>query len=106
MTSRRPPTVPRPTAAQPAAVAALGDALASRAGDGVRMCQERRRALGAAELGSADFRARRDAAQLLGVQLFARWLRTGETITREERKRLLGAGEHRARSGAAISGII
>jgi len=103
MTSRRPPTVPRPTAAQPAAVAALGDALASRAGDGVRMCQERRRALGAAELGSADFRARRDAAQLLGVQLFARWLRTGETITREERKRLGELGEHGARSGVSIS---
>jgi PAS domain S-box-containing protein len=56
-----------------------------------------------AEVGSPDFRARRDAAQLLGVQLFARWLRTGEITTREERKWLGELGEHGARSGVSIS---
>jgi PAS domain S-box-containing protein len=103
MTAHRPPAVPRPAAAQPTAVTALGDALLARADDCTRLCQERRQALGIGVVGSAEFRDRRDAAQLLGVQLFARWLRTGELTTREERKWLGELGEHGARTGVSIS---
>jgi PAS domain S-box-containing protein len=67
------------------------------------MCEERRQALGMAEVGTPDFRARREAAQLLGVQLFARWLFTGEISTREERVWLGELGEHGAREGVSIS---
>jgi hypothetical protein len=103
MSTRPPLAVPSPAAAQPAAVSDLGDALLARADDCVRMCRERREALGMTEIDSADFRIRRDTAQRLGVQLFARWLRTGEVSSREERKWLGELGEQGSRSGVSIT---
>jgi PAS domain S-box-containing protein len=90
---------------QPDAVRALGDALLTRAIDCDRMCEERRQVLAMSEVGTPEFRARRDAAQLLGVELFARWLRTGETSTREERDSLGELGELGARFGVSITNM-
>jgi PAS domain S-box-containing protein len=103
VTVRRAPAPPPQAYAQPEAVRALGDALLARAVDCERMCEERRQALAMAEVGTSDFRARRDAAQLLGIQLFARWLCTGEISTREERVWLGELGELGARFGVSIS---
>ena len=69
------------------------------------MCQERRQALGMPEIGTAEFRLRRDAGQLLGVELFARWLRTGEISTRAERDSLGELGEFGARLGVSITNM-
>jgi PAS domain S-box-containing protein len=66
------------------------------------MCEERLGALGIAEVGTPEFRARRRATQLLGVELFARWLQTGELSTVEERRWLAGLGELGARTGVSI----
>jgi PAS domain S-box-containing protein len=101
--ARQAPAAPRPAAFQPEAVQALGGALLARVPDVERMCEERRKALGMAEVGSPDFRVRRAAAQLLGVQLFARWMRTGEISTLEERTWLGELGEHGARTSVSIS---
>jgi PAS domain S-box-containing protein len=64
------------------------------------MCEERR--AGIPEVGTPEFRARRSASQLLGFQLFARWLRTGEISTRKERTWIGGLGEVGARHGVSI----
>ncbi len=98
-------TAPPKSDAQPEAVRALGDALLARDADCVRMCEQRRDALSIAELGRPDFGARRRASQLLALQLFARWLRTGEVINREERRWLGELGELGARFGVSISSM-
>jgi PAS domain S-box-containing protein len=105
VTARRAPAPPRKAGAQPEAVRALGDALLARTDDCVRMCKERRASLEIPEVGTPDFRARRIASQLLGFQLFARWLRTGEISTREERTWIGGLGELGARHGVSISSM-
>jgi PAS domain S-box-containing protein len=89
--------------ARPDPIRALGDAILARAGECEEMCEEKRHALGMAEVGTPDFRARRVAAQLLGVQIFARWLLTGEISTREERVWLGELGELGARNGVSIT---
>src|ERR1700716_3644314 len=69
------------------------------------MCEERRADLRIPEVGTPDFRARRSASQLLGFQLFARWLRTGEISTREERTWIGELGEAGARHGVSIASM-
>jgi len=84
---------------------ALGEALTERCDDCCTRCEERREALGIADVGTADFRTRRRASQLLGVQLFARWLLTGEGATVEERNWLGGLGEQGAKTGVSITNL-
>jgi PAS domain S-box-containing protein len=103
VTIRRAPVPPGKFDAQPEAVRALGDALFARTDDCVRMCEERRAGLQIPEVGTPEFRARRNGSQLLGFQLFTRWLRTGEISTREERTWIGGLGEDGARLGVSIA---
>jgi PAS domain S-box-containing protein len=84
---------------------ALGEALLTRADDCWRMCEERLQALGIEVAGTVDFRERRRASQLLGVQLFARWLMTGEMSTIEERTWLGELGKQGAQTGVSISNM-
>jgi PAS domain S-box-containing protein len=105
VTVRRAPALPPKGEVQPEAVRALGDALLARAPDCVRMCEERRTGVGIAEVGTPEFRGRRSASQLLGFQLFARWLRTGEISTREERTWIGALGELGARHGVSIASM-
>jgi PAS domain S-box-containing protein len=91
--------------AQPDAVRALGDALLARTADAMRMCDERRAARGMVELGTPELHERRRASQLLGLQIFARWLKTGEVSTKDERSWLGGLGEEGARVGVSISAM-
>ena len=67
------------------------------------MCELRLEALGIEEVGTPEFRARRRAAQLLGVQLFGRWLLTGETSTVEERTWLGEMGRQGAQTDVSIA---
>jgi PAS domain S-box-containing protein len=105
VSARRALSPPPNLNAQPEAVRALGEALLARAGDVIRMWDERRAGLGLPELETPDFLARRRASQRLGLRLFARWLRTGETSTREERSWLGELGELAARRGVSISSM-
>jgi PAS domain S-box-containing protein len=105
--SRRTPAAPskagQPGAEQPAAVRALGDALLARADDRWRRCEDRLTALGIEQVGTAEFRARRRACQLLGVELFARWMRTGAATSVEERTWLSELGEMGAQTSVSIA---
>ena len=69
------------------------------------MCEERRAGLEIPEVGTPEFRARRSASQLLGFQLFARWLRTGVISTRKERTWIGELGELGARHGVSIASM-
>ena len=83
-------------------VSALGAALGARSEECVRLCEQRLGAAGMDVAGTPDFRVRRRATQLLGIQLFARWVETGEMSTAEERKFLGGLGEMAAQTGISI----
>ena len=84
---------------------ALGEALLARSGDVTRMYDERRAALGTVELGGPELHQSRQAAQLMGLKFFARWLRTGEVTTRDERSQLGELGEQGARGGISIAAM-
>jgi len=82
---------------------ALGQALLGRSEECWLKCEQRLEALGIEGVGTPEFRKRRRATQLLGVQLFARWLMTGETSTVEERTWLGDLGKQGAQTGVSIS---
>ncbi len=103
MTSRRAPVEPPRAAVQPDHSRALGEALLARNDDCWKRCEQRLEALGIEEVGTAEFRARRRASQQLGVQLFGRWMLTGELTTVEERSWLGGLGELGARTDVSIT---
>ena len=83
-------------------VSALGAALKLHSEECVRLCEQRLKAAGMDVAGTPEFHRRRRATQLLGVQLFARWLETGEMSTAEERKYLGGLGDLAAQMGISI----
>ncbi|HEY8761187.1 MAG TPA: ATP-binding protein [Candidatus Dormibacteraeota bacterium] len=103
MTVPQSPSAPRGPVVQPADVRALGEGLLARSDDCWKMCELRLEALGIEEVGTPEFRVRRRAAQLLGVQLFGRWLLTGETSTLEERTWLGELGRQGAQTDVSIA---
>jgi PAS domain S-box-containing protein len=83
-------------------ITALGLALLARSEECVRLCEQRLSATGMDVVGTPEFQVRRRATQLIGVQLFARWLETGEIASVEERNYLGGLGELAAQTGVSI----
>src|ERR1700730_5135005 len=83
-------------------ISALGLALLARSEECVRLCEQRLSATGMDVVGTPEFQVRRRATQLIGVQLFARWLETGEIASVEERNYLGGLGELAAQTGVSI----